>query len=47
MMHYAKPAGPWIRKVKDRLLEEVLDGNLAQGDTDSAWAIADRVLAEG
>jgi poly(A) polymerase len=47
MQHYSRPAGPWIRKVKDRLLEEVLEGNLLQDDIASAWTVADRVLDDG
>jgi poly(A) polymerase len=47
MQHYSRPAGPWVGKVKDRLLEEVLDGKLRQDDAASAWSIADRVLEDG
>jgi poly(A) polymerase len=47
MRHYSRPAGPWIRVVKDRLLDEVLEGTLSQDDPDAAWAVADRAMREG
>jgi poly(A) polymerase len=47
MGRYAMAPGPWIREVKERLLDEVLEGNLSPDDTDGAWIIADRLLAEG
>lgn len=47
MERYARPPGPWIRTVKERLLDEVLEGNLSPDDTAGAWVLADRLLAEG
>jgi poly(A) polymerase len=45
MERYARPPGPWIREIKERLLEEVLEGNLSPDDRDGAWEVADRLLA--
>jgi poly(A) polymerase len=44
MVRYGRPPGPWIRAIKDRLLNEVLDGTLAPGDRDSALRIADEMI---
>lgn len=47
MRRYSRPPGPWIRKIKDRLLDDVLEGTLKQDDTESAWAIADSIVKDG
>jgi len=44
MERYGRPPGPWIRRIKDALLDEVLDGRLATDDRASAWKIADRLI---
>ncbi|GAC1649704.1 MAG: CCA tRNA nucleotidyltransferase [Acidobacteriaceae bacterium] len=41
MSRYGRPPGPWIRRVKAALDEEVLEGRLAPGDKESAWRLAD------
>ena len=41
MDRYRRRPGPWIREVKDRLLEEVLEGRLRPDDREGAWRIAD------
>jgi poly(A) polymerase len=47
MERYGRPPGPWIREVKERLLDEVLEGNLRPDDEAGAWALADRLVANG
>jgi poly(A) polymerase len=47
MKRYGRPPGPWIREVKERLLDEVLEGNLRPDDEAGAWALADRLVANG
>ncbi len=42
-----RPPGPWIRPIKDYLLELVIDGQLDQQDLDAARAIARRLASEG
>jgi poly(A) polymerase len=46
---FERPAGPWIRQIKDRLSTMVLDGELKPGDRASAARIARRMMkgAEG
>jgi poly(A) polymerase len=44
MERYGRPPGPWIRAIKERLLNDVLDGTLAPGDRDSALRIADEIV---
>ena len=39
--------GPWIREVKDRLLNAVLDGEIAADDREAAAALAKEMLAVG
>lgn len=46
MQRYGRPPGPWIRGVKDALLDAVIDGALDPDDTDAAWRLADSVIAE-
>lgn len=46
MNHFDRSPGPWIQVVKDALLHEVLEGRLAPGDRESAFAIAERVLID-
>jgi poly(A) polymerase len=43
---FDRPPGPWIRPIKDHLLELVLDGELAPDDRDTAIAIARRLFDE-
>ena len=47
MERYNRSPGPWIRRIKDRLRDEVVEGHLAPGDRDAAWAIADRMVVTG
>ena len=42
---FARPPGPWIKPIKQRLSEMVLDGDMAPGDRDAAERIARRMLA--
>ncbi|HEX8917084.1 MAG TPA: HDIG domain-containing protein [Chloroflexota bacterium] len=44
MERYNRSPGPWIRQVKDALLEEVLEGRLQSEDRERAWAIADGLI---
>jgi poly(A) polymerase len=46
MARYSRPPGPWIRAIKDRLEEEVIEGRLGPTDRDRAWQIADAVVAQ-
>lgn len=46
MRLFARPPGPWIKKVKDYLLELVLDGTLGQEDKEKATELARAYLAE-
>jgi poly(A) polymerase len=46
MRLFGRPPGPWIRPIKERLLELVLDGTLAQGDKAAAEPIARQLYAE-
>ena len=45
MRLFDRPPGPWIRQVKDHLLERVLDGNLASDDTETATQMAKSFVA--
>ncbi|HZU11631.1 MAG TPA: HDIG domain-containing protein [Chloroflexota bacterium] len=45
MTRYGRPAGPWIRDVKDALRDAVIDGALAAGDRDRAFQMADEIMA--
>ena len=44
MERYERPPGPWIRRIKEALREEVLEGHLAPDDRDGAWKISDRLI---
>jgi poly(A) polymerase len=44
MERYGRGPGPWIREIKDALLEEVVEGRLARDDEQAAWRIADRLV---
>lgn len=44
MEMFGRPPGPWIREVKDRLLNAVLDGEIAPDDREAAAAIAAEML---
>jgi poly(A) polymerase len=46
MEMFDRPPGPWIRPIKDRLLEMVLDGELAAEDRERAGEIAREMVAE-
>jgi len=46
MAIFQRPPGPWIGKVKDRLLNAVLDGEIAADDREAAIALARRTLEE-
>lgn len=46
MALFGRPPGPWIKPIKDRLLELVLDGNLAQDDRAAAEPIARQLYEE-
>jgi poly(A) polymerase len=43
---FDQPPGAWIRPIKDRLLEMVLDGDLAADDRERATEIAREMVAE-
>lgn len=47
MAIFGRPPGPWIRDVKERLLNAVLDGEIAPDDKAGAEAIAREFLATG
>jgi poly(A) polymerase len=38
MERFDRPPGPWISRVQDALVEAVLEGEIATGDEDAAWA---------
>ncbi|MHB0870165.1 MAG: HDIG domain-containing metalloprotein [Chloroflexota bacterium] len=46
MALFQRPPGPWIGMVKDRLLNAVLDGEIAPDDREAAIALARQVLAQ-
>jgi poly(A) polymerase len=46
MEFFAREPGPWLRAVKDRLLEMVIDGALEPDDRERATEIARQTLAE-
>ncbi len=41
---FKRPAGPWIKPIKDKLLELVLDGELAPDDKEKAAKIAREIV---
>jgi poly(A) polymerase len=41
MERFGRPPGPWISRVQDALVEAVLEGEIAPGDEDAAWAYLD------
>lgn len=45
MKIFNRPAGPWIKPIKEHLLELVLDGKLAQDDTAEAEKIARELIS--
>mgnify|MGYP001158335383 CR=1 FL=1 len=45
MRIFDRPPGPWIRLVKDYLLDRVLDGELASEDTEAATEMAKSFIA--
>ncbi len=44
MEMFSRPPGPWIREVKERLLNAVLDGEIAPDDREAAAALAREVV---
>lgn len=46
MRLFGRPPGPWIRPLKDRLRDLVLDGALAPDDAEAATPIAQRLYQE-
>lgn len=42
---YRRPAGPWIRGIKEALRDAVIDGTLASGDRNAALRLADDLMA--
>jgi poly(A) polymerase len=44
MRRFNRPAGPWIRPIKDALEDEVVEGRLAPDDRERAWEIAERLV---
>ncbi len=40
MVMFDRGPGPWIKPIKDYLLEPVIDGELAQGDRETAIKLA-------
>jgi poly(A) polymerase len=47
MRRYSRSPGPWIREVKERLLDQVLEGKLEPDDTEAAWMVADTLVRDG
>lgn len=47
MTLFHRPPGPWIKPVKEHLLNLVLDGELAQSDKEAATKIARELLGSG
>jgi poly(A) polymerase len=45
MALFARPPGPWIKEIKDRLLNAVLDGEISPDDREAAAALAREVMA--
>jgi poly(A) polymerase len=45
MERYGRPPGQWIKRVKERICDAIIDGVLDPGDVQGAWAIADAVIA--
>jgi poly(A) polymerase len=45
MSMFNRPPGPWIREVKDRLLNAVLDGEIAPDDSEAAAALAKEMFS--
>lgn len=46
MRLFARPPGPWIKRVKEHLRELVIDGDLAPDDRETAARIAAQLMAE-
>ena len=46
MALFGRPPGPWIRPIKDHLLNLVLEGQLGQDDKERAVQIAREFVAE-
>ncbi len=46
MRMFGRPPGPWIRPIKDRLLELVLEGKLAPDDRETAERIARQLYGQ-
>lgn len=46
MARYGRPPGPWIRRIKDALTDEVLEGRLRPEDVPGAWRVADALVSE-
>ena len=44
MQRYQRPAGSWIGTVKQRLLDEVVEGQLRPDDVEGAWTIVHEML---
>ncbi|MBS1719883.1 MAG: CCA tRNA nucleotidyltransferase [Armatimonadetes bacterium] len=42
MERFNREPGPWIKAVKARLTDAVLDGEIEAGDKDAAWALVER-----
>ncbi|MGI8825962.1 MAG: CCA tRNA nucleotidyltransferase [Chloroflexota bacterium] len=41
MQHFGRPPGPWIKRIKDALLDKVVDGLLRVDDRGAAWRLAE------
>jgi poly(A) polymerase len=46
MERYHRPPGPWIKRVKERVCDAILDGALDPGDVEGAWKIAEVAVAD-
>jgi poly(A) polymerase len=46
MARYEKGPGPWIKPVKEYLESEVIEGRLAQDDTETAYKLADSYVRD-
>ena len=47
MERYGRGPGPWIKGIKQVLLNEVVEGHLGPDDREAAWRIADELVQSG
>lgn len=46
MERYHRPPGPWIKQIKERICDAIIDGALDPTDVEGAWRIADAEITE-